>query len=280
MKLKDSSKSLSSKALDEQSEIPTTNIHQTPDRTSPEVSTVSNFTPTNSTTLPGPGSTSLPRKSRIGVPTFVLGWGRTNQTMSTQSALDYSLGSQLPRRAQCRRSSHRVNRSGRERSSLTILWLLQLLTCAMSLDVGLVAARLVSGLHQARFSDSGLVVVRRCVADADCANQKARVALAAVATRILDAPACRLCESSTDASAAAITPRRGVHEWGGMRLNIGDVLVSRSGLLDTHPSQNCLIMWVEECEADDPTAFWVDTLHAARGTTPTSVTQWSKGTIF
>jgi len=200
--------------------------------------------------------------------------------MSTQSALDYSLGSQLPRRAQCRRSSHRVNRSGRERSSLTILWLLQLLTCAMSLDVGLVAARLVSGLHQARFSDSGLVVVRRCVADADCANQKARVALAAVATRILDAPACRLCESSTDASAAAITPRRGVHEWGGMRLNIGDVLVSRSGLLDTHPSQNCLIMWVEECEADDPTAFWVDTLHAARGTTPTSVTQWSKGTIF
>jgi hypothetical protein len=200
--------------------------------------------------------------------------------MSTQSALDYSLGSQLPRRAQCRRSSYRVNRSGRERSSLTILWLLQLLTCAMSLDVGLVAARLVSGLHQARFSDSGLVVVRRCVADTDCANQKARVALAAVATRILDAPACRLCESSADASAAAITPRRGVHEWGGMRLNIGDVLVSRSGLLDTHPSQNCLFMWVEECEADDPTAFWVDTLHAARGTTPTSVTQWSKGTIF
>jgi len=44
VKLKDSSKSLRSKALDEQSEIPTTNIHQTPDRTSLEVSTVSNFT--------------------------------------------------------------------------------------------------------------------------------------------------------------------------------------------------------------------------------------------
>ena len=206
--------------------------------------------------------------------------GDNNQTMSMQSALDYSLGSQLSRRAQRRQSSNRVNRSGRVRSSLTILWLLQLLTCAMSLDVGLVAARLVSGLHQARFSDSGLVVVRRCVADADCANQEARVALAAVATRILDAPACRLCESSTDASTAAITPRRGMHEWGGMRLNIGDVLVARTGVLDALPSQNCLLMWVEACAVDDPTAFWVDTLHAARGTTPTSVTQWSKGTIF
>ena len=206
--------------------------------------------------------------------------GDNNQTMSMQSALDYSLGSQLSRRAQRRQSSHRVNRSGRVRSSLTILWLLQLLTCAMSLDVGLVAARLVSDLHQAHFGGGGLVVVRRCVADADCANQEARVALAAVATRILDAPACRLCESSTDASTAAITPRRGMHEWGGMRLNIGDVLVARTGVLDALPSQNCLLMWVEACAVDDPTAFWVDTLHAARGTTPTSVTQWSKGTIF
>ena len=47
-----------------------------------------------------------------------------NKTMRTQSASE--LGSQLSRRAQCRRSSHRVNRSGRVRTSLTILWLLQL----------------------------------------------------------------------------------------------------------------------------------------------------------
>jgi len=69
VKLKDSSKSLSSKALDEQSEIPTTNIHQTPDRTSPEVSTVSNFTAaelhTNqSPTLPGPGFDVPPQEVR------------------------------------------------------------------------------------------------------------------------------------------------------------------------------------------------------------------------
>ncbi len=166
------------------------------------------------------------------------------------------------------------------RSSARLLAIPLLTTCASCLDVGLLTARSVSDLHQARFNEAGHVVVRRCVANTDCA-EKLHVAVVAAATRVLDSQACRICASSAEAGAVAMAPRIDSLEWGGVSLNVGDVLVARLPTLERLPSsQTMLMLCVLQCTADDPAAAWVDTLHAARGISPTSVTQWSKGTLF
>lgn len=130
---------------------------------------------------------------------------------------------------------------------------------------------------------------------------------AGVACRLLEAPACRVWRRSATAAAenrdtttmiqVVVVTSKGtdVDSWaaqstilasggGGGDFGVGDMLAIRqssssSSFKDESPAGTHVYQFVA-CSVDDPSATWVDPFHGTRGDTPTTVIQWSKGTIF
>ena len=108
---------------------------------------------------------------------------------------------------------------------------------------------------------------------------------AALACRLLNSPACRLCTAAAahqqpriGATIVAIVPQTPstADELG---LGPSDVLALRIDEEETRLRLPAGSLCFAPCEAADVAAAWVDTLHGARGVSPSSVLQWSKGTV-
>ena len=146
-------------------------------------------------------------------------------------------------------------------------------------DVALSAGRKVSSAHLNNFVTSGSIILRRVVSNL---NDDGTIlsAAAGLACQLLQSPACRPSStplSTTRDTVKIIIPRVDVGDVGP-----GDCLAAIASISDDRLSDanNSFLYMLEACAADDPNALFVNRLHGSRGETPTSVVQWSKGTIF
>ena len=134
---------------------------------------------------------------------------------------------------------------------------------------GLEAARAISDAHAGAFAASGRVVLRGVLRSPHIADAVA--VAAAVACRLLDVRACRIVHAAAlaedGAPVVAVVPSGGA----------GDALVVLvESSAEPLPPGSLLFT---PCEATNHSASWVDALHGARGVSPSSVLQWSKGTV-
>ena len=129
--------------------------------------------------------------------------------------------------------------------------------------------------------------------DTAISHEIAESASAGIAARLLDAPAvCNI--PSTDASDAggdvvyALIPldEKDAQEiadsissaaGGGGSLGTGDVFATSCYI--GAKTNDCNWRRYAGCSKDDPSAFFIDTLYGSKGETPTTVIQWSKGTV-
>lgn len=158
----------------------------------------------------------------------------------------------------------------------------------------------MSSAHLDSFNKNGIIVIRNIIQTSDCTSDLTKEkhlqqSVVAVACRLLNAPASTFIhgEFLTDTPADSTDPpwsaafvycmdSSTVHEPSGetvlgFDLGPNDVLVSSSVSLEE------AVTWTftcVPCQADDTNAAYRDALFGKRGETPTTVVQWSKGTIF
>lgn len=131
------------------------------------------------------------------------------------------------------------------------------------------AASKVSSAHIRNFQQNGIIIIRNVLTTDD-----ARIPAAAVACRLLGASACAIVPSSRSSDAVHLYYTDHHETILGFDLGPGDVLAAVAESLD-HWTET-----VAPCQVDDPSVFYRDALFGIRGETPTTVIQWSKGTIF
>jgi hypothetical protein len=185
----------------------------------------------------------------------------------------------------------------------------------VDVDVALAVMRTVSFAHRNNFQSSGSIVVRRCClhlvvnqkdASTSTSSIAALVSIAAgIACRLLSSPAVRWFVSPQSGSIQdnssgetnettwatsdllqmylPMSPEEVVclaGGGGGGELTPGAIWARRVVVDDdvVHGDHQCLFF--QPVAADDPSAIFVDPLYTKRGETPTTVVQWSKGTIF
>jgi hypothetical protein len=180
----------------------------------------------------------------------------------------------------------------------------------VDVDIAIGAARRVSSAHLGIFQSSGAVTVRSAVLighqDMDNIEKRRTAVLSAasgLACRLLEAGACRLVaqsellEGQADGDLVEIVVSSGksagqVHYGnaaGGGDLAFGDVLARRrlnkaTGQCSDSPSfslqgDESFVFTSARVEYDYHDAVFVDPLFGSRGETPTTVVEWSKGTI-
>jgi hypothetical protein len=160
------------------------------------------------------------------------------------------------------------------------------------------AANRISSAHAAAFSTDGIVVFRNLIKtdqfkESDCDNVATSVA-AGISTRLLNVSACRSISHgenmlvSHDCVGILLLVNEDQAErysdiasyFGKGPLFVGDALAVSSSLLETTNSQAMEAFQVySSCSSDDIAATFVNMLHGGRGETPTTVVQWSKGTV-
>lgn len=148
------------------------------------------------------------------------------------------------------------------------------------LDAALSCTRCVSSAHTAKLQSSGAVVLRQALqGDAASSDRGVALAAAALAARLLDVPACREAASPTDASIGILCATSVAPESFG--LHPGDVLAVSSGtsLAQQVEEQSWATSWFSPADANDEAALWCDPFYGTRGSAPTTVIEWSKGTI-
>jgi hypothetical protein len=146
--------------------------------------------------------------------------------------------------------------------------------------IALSAGRKVSSAHLHNFETSGSIILRRVVSDLDGDSSTVLSAAAGLACQLLKSPGCKPSSTppstSTRDTVKIIIPRVDVGD-----LGPGDCLAVIASISDDgSPDANSFIYMLEACAADDPNALFVNRLHGSRGETPTTVVQWSKGTVF
>ena len=136
----------------------------------------------------------------------------------------------------------------------------------------------MSSAHINSFQQNGVIVIRNVLStDGSEATHLSR----AVACRLMGAPACCAVASTIDSSTNECVYYYFSDRYEttlGFDVGPGDILVVAS---DIARSEN--VNWIEglvSCQADDDSVLFTDTLFGTRGETPTTVIQWSKGTIF
>ena len=149
-------------------------------------------------------------------------------------------------------------------------------------SIALIANRKVSSAHLNNFLANGSIVLRQVLKG----DNDARSVAAGIACRLMKSPACRLLDNvgsgqgqvlhlaipTSEESARHLEKRYGVSLSPGdlfARFSSGDPLVVNDMLWFTFAS----------CETSAPFSFG-DRLFGTSGETPTTVVQWSKGTIF
>ena len=142
-------------------------------------------------------------------------------------------------------------------------------------DAALRAASKVSSAHINSFQQNGVIVIRGVLSSTG--NAPSELLARAVACRLLGAPAC--CETPGGMkSDVCVFYSDHFETILGFDIGPGDVLVASADIA-AGTDRN----WKEElsaCQGDDDHALFRDTLFGTRGETPTTVIQWSKGTIF
>jgi hypothetical protein len=142
-------------------------------------------------------------------------------------------------------------------------------------DIALVAGKKVSSAHLQNFLSSGSIVLRRIVSD------KAVSALVGVACRLLQSPAVKV--GNGNRSISFVLPNDDLVV-DGSDLAEGDIfaslVVNSEKIASMFDDGQACVFTFEACEPDDENTVFVDPLFSGRGVTPTSVRQWSKGTIF
>lgn len=151
-------------------------------------------------------------------------------------------------------------------------------------DMATAAAQKVSSAHLDVFRSTGSIVLRRLAGSSN--DDTIRSVAAGVACRLLEAPACRAWQP-LDAADIVLQLRvmsdgeSASMSVGGGDLAVGDVQVQC--VSSSHVGKNKDIpvgvsYWVAANGADD--AFWIDPFFGTRGESPTTVIQWSKGSIY
>ncbi|CAB9525847.1 expressed unknown protein [Seminavis robusta] len=148
--------------------------------------------------------------------------------------------------------------------------------CDEDRDTALRAAGRVSSAHSNSFQQNGIIIIRNALIDGP-----ETVSSAAVACRLMGAPACRNFEQDDGSPSAYVYYTDQPETVGEFDLSPGDLLVSSFERISSH--QASLVTWqgaYVACSAEDNNAVYRDILFGTRGETPTTVIQWSKGTIF
>ena len=130
--------------------------------------------------------------------------------------------------------------------------------------------------------------------DGGISQEAAASASAGIAARLLDTPA--VCDGSITSAATDADDvlcillslnEKDAHEnsdlicsavGGGGSLSAGDIFATTSNV---DVQSNICATWrrYAACSKDDSAAVFVDSLHGSKGETPTTVIQWSKGTV-
>ena len=144
-------------------------------------------------------------------------------------------------------------------------------------DEALRAASKVSSAHINSFQQNGIIVVRNVLS-----NTNNDLAACAVACRLLRAPACAKASSkNSKESVYLFFEQKTSRETTILSFELGpaDVLVAEVGIASSVQGIDWKAALIP-CQASDPAAIYVDDLFGKKGETPTTVVQWSKGTIF
>mmetsp|Transcript_10011 Transcript_10011/g.28047 ORF Transcript_10011/g.28047 Transcript_10011/m.28047 type:complete len:150 (-) Transcript_10011:131-580(-) len=141
------------------------------------------------------------------------------------------------------------------------------------------------------FRNNGSIAIRNVLStgrDGAIDSESAESAAAGIAARLLESPA--VCQADdTDGEFAiciflppnekdALDSADGIGSaGGGGSLAPGDVFATRNcaDILDSA----CQWRRYTACSKDNPAAIFVDSLYGSKGETPTTVIQWSKGTV-
>lgn len=141
-------------------------------------------------------------------------------------------------------------------------------------DIALRAASKVSSAHVNSFLQNGAIVIRNVLPSS---INEATVLARAVVCRLLEAPACCISPDGVSSDVFVLFPSRQITVLG-FDVGPNDVLVVSANDVGTMDAQ-----WNEAlcaCSSDEEGAIFKDSLYGTRGETPTTVIQWSKGTIF
>ncbi|KAL7568495.1 hypothetical protein ACA910_012202 [Epithemia clementina (nom. ined.)] len=156
------------------------------------------------------------------------------------------------------------------------------------------ALRKVSSAHLTRYLESGNIVLRHAVVgveDKDSCISKPTAfysAAAGVASRLLESPAVKESEKGADGSIQIVLKTNSLAYAAAVvndvveDLGTGD-LYACSDLQQIDPSSDhggLETNYFKATETKDPGAVFVNPLHGSSSETPTTVVQWSKGTIF
>ena len=169
-------------------------------------------------------------------------------------------------------------------------------------DIALSAANRISSAHAAAFSVDGIVVLRNLARIEQSAESELATLIdsvvAGISTRLLNTAACRSM-SKNDVTMSMATN----DDWIGILLPtnkdqadkhsklasvfnmgplfVGDALVVKGDLIKTLDDSEAIDEFriCCACDTDDEDAIFINRLHGSRGETPTTVLQWSKGTV-
>ena len=139
------------------------------------------------------------------------------------------------------------------------------------------------------FQSNGSIVIRNVLVpepDGVISQEAAASASAGIAARLLDTPA--VCDTYTDDALCMLLPLNekdaseysdliGSASGGGGSLSAGDVFATTSNV--AAQSNVCAWRRYAACSKDDSATVFVDSLYGSKGETPTTVIQWSKGTV-
>lgn len=154
----------------------------------------------------------------------------------------------------------------------------------LDVNVALSASRKVSSAHLDQFRTQGSVILRSILSShVNVSNIDALAAAAGIACRLLESPGCRLISDLNECSGQALVEigfshTEQTHENSNQSLYLkdGDALVQKK--VTRRPYLTNYLF--EACAAKSPELTFFDPLYGTRGETPTTVVQWSKGTIF
>jgi hypothetical protein len=164
--------------------------------------------------------------------------------------------------------------------------------------MALVAFKRISSAHLQNFVADGSIVLRNVVVAVGGGNNDEDVLLSAaagIACRLLQTAGCKLLASDDSSSSSGslcvmiATTDQGAEALSRLYkkdLAAGDGICVVSGTESMIPSSAAALLdevavWkLQQCQKEDHDAIFVDPFYGTRGETPTSVIQWSKGTIF
>jgi len=149
-------------------------------------------------------------------------------------------------------------------------------------SVALFAARKVSSAHLNNFLANGSIVLRQVLQGSD----DARSAAAGISCRLMRSPACRLLDNVGSGQGEVLRiaiptseeSARHLEQRYSVSLSPGDLYAIVSSAESLVVDDMSWFTFVR-CETSARVSF-IDRLYGTSGETPTTVVQWSKGTIF